>query len=422
MSISSTYTPVLIIGAGQCGLAMSRHLSGRDIDHVILERGDVANSWRTERWDSLRLLTPNWQTRLPEWHYRGDDPDGYMTAGDVAGYLGDFADEIRAPIHTNTTVRSVRRMGGGFAGWEVRTDTDLWFARAVVIATGACSTPDIPEMATGLPDHIDQLSPIHYRNPDELAPGGVLVVGASASGTQLAEEIHRAGRDVTLAVSRHVRLPRMYRGMDIQWWLDGTGILADRFDEVPDIARARRAPSLQIVGTPDRRTIDLGLLQDRGVRLAGRVAAVDGPTVRFDDGLAGRVAHADDKLSRLLDRFDAFATDHGLDPELSAPDRPAPIDAPATPDAIDLDEAGIGTVIWATGFRPHYPWLHERVFDERGEIRHDGGVVDAENGLYVLGLPFLRRRRSTFIDGAGADAADLADHLSTHLTRVPLVV
>ncbi|GJM38405.1 MAG: FAD-dependent oxidoreductase [Acidimicrobiales bacterium] len=416
------YTPALIIGAGQCGLAMSRSLTERKIDHVILERGDVANSWRTERWDSLRLLTPNWQTRLPDWQYTGTDPDGYMSAGELVGYLGEYADKIDAPIHTNTSVRSVRRMGGGFAGWEVRTDDDLWFARTVVIATGACSTPDIPDVAAALPDHIDQLSPIHYRNPAQLAPGGVLVVGASASGTQLADELRRAGRDVTLAVSRHVRLPRTYRGMDIQWWLDTTGILDTRYDEVADIERARRAPSLQIVGTPDQRSVDLGLLQHQGVRLAGRVTDIDGTDVRFDDLVAERCAHADDKLSRLLDRCDAVAHQCGIEDELEPPYRPARVDAPATPATIDLDAEGISTVIWATGFRPNYPWLQERVFDERGEIRHDGGVIDAEHGLYALGLPFLRRRKSTFIDGAGADAADLADHLSNHLDRVPLVV
>lgn len=416
------YTTCLIIGAGQCGLAMSAQLSARSIDHVLLERGEVANSWRTERWDSLRLLTPNWQTRLPGWTYAGDDADGYMGATDVAHHLDAYAESITAPIHTGTTVESVRRMGGGYPGWEVRTDDTVWFARSVVLATGACSTPRIPAMAEGLPDHIQQLSPIHYRNPAQLPDGGVLVVGASASGTQLAEEIRRAGRSVTLAVSRHVRLPRMYRGRDIQWWLDATGILDERFDDVPDIDRARRAPSLQIVGTPDRRSIDIGLLHERGVRLAGRVTDIDGSTITFDDGLGPTCAHADAKLQRLLDRFDAFATGRGLDHCLGAPERPDPVDVPCGPGQIDLEAEGISTVIWATGFKPHYPWLKERVFDETGQIDHDGGVVKGTDGLYVLGLPFLRRRKSTFIDGAGADTADLAAHLSNHLDRVPLVV
>ncbi|MEL6984849.1 MAG: NAD(P)/FAD-dependent oxidoreductase, partial [Actinomycetota bacterium] len=228
---------VTIIGAGQAGLAMSRELTDRSIDHVLIERGQVANSWRTERWESLRLLTPNWMTRLPGHRYQGNDPDGYMTAAEVTGFLDGYRASFNAPVVTDTTVQSVGQIDGGHL---VTTDRGQIRSKAVVVATGACSTPKIPALAEQLPAHIHQLAPIHYRTPDQLGSGRVLVVGASASGAQLADELQRSGRQVTLAVGDHTRLPRSYRGMDIHWWMDTIGLLDDRYDEVTDIVRARR--------------------------------------------------------------------------------------------------------------------------------------------------------------------------------------
>ena len=226
-----TSTTVTVIGAGQAGLAMSRCLSERSIDHVVLERGEVANSWRTERWDSLRLLTPNWMTRLPSHRYEGDDPDGYMTADEVVAFLAGYGERIEAPVRTHTEVRSVATTGTGF---RTTTTTGTIDSAAVVVATGACSTPHVPAIATELPSRITQLTPIHYRNPEALGDGHVLVVGASASGAQIADELRRAGRQVTLAVGDHVRLPRTYRGMDIHWWMDAVGILDEHYDEMED--------------------------------------------------------------------------------------------------------------------------------------------------------------------------------------------
>ena len=260
----SRTTTTLIIGAGQAGLAMSRHLSRRGIDHVVLERGTVANSWRTERWDSLRLLTPNWQTRLPDFHYNGPDPDGYMTMGQVVDTLGRFATSFSAPVEEHTTVLSVRHRSGH--GYEVQTDQGLWRAQSVVIATGACSTPAIPGLASNLAPSIKQLAPIHYRNPASLPDGGVMVVGASASGVQLADELATAGRPVTLAVGNHARMPRVYRGMDIQWWLNSIGLLDRPYDQVSDIERARKAPSLQLIGSPSQRIHRSGNAGSQGGR------------------------------------------------------------------------------------------------------------------------------------------------------------
>ena len=409
---------VTIIGAGHAGLAMSHCLSERSIDHVVLERSEVANSWRTERWDSLRLLTPNWLTRLPGWTYGSHDPDGYMTASEVVEFLDGYRRAIGAPVETNTTVLSVTASD---AGHVVRTDHGAISCRAVIVASGASSTPRIPSIAGELPSQIRQLAPIHYRHPGDVDDGRVLVVGASASGVQLAEELARTGRDVTLAVGQHTRLPRTYRGMDIHWWMDTMGLLDTRYDEVDDIAKARRLPSLQLVGSPEHRTLDLNSLTDIGVELVGRLVGVNGGRLQFSGSLANMGADADLKMGRLLSEIDEFARDHGLDADLTDGDRPRPTVVGTPRTTIPLSD--YSTVIWATGFKPNYPWLGERLLDRKGAIIHDGGVMN-QPGIYVLGLPFTRRRKSSFLDGAGPDARFLTNHLvgllagdATHAAR-----
>ena len=402
-------TDVVVIGGGQAGLAMSTRLIEHGIDHVVLERGEVANSWRTERWDSLRLLTPNWMSRLPGFQYQGDDPDGYMTVSEVVRLLDVYRNVFDHPVQANTSVHAVRTVENGYV---VDTNQGTVGCRAVVVATGACSTPKVPALGAELPSSIRQIAPIHYRNPAELDSGRVLVVGASASGAQLADEIQRSGRQVTLAVGEHVRLPRTYRGMDIHWWMDTIGLLDDRYDEVEDLVRARRLPSLQLVGSPERRTLDLNALHEAGVHLIGRFAGVSGTTGQFSGSFANQCASADLKLGRLLDSIDEYAAERGLDRELSAPDRPRATAVPEAVTTMNLDD--VATVVWATGFRPDYPWLESHLLDRKGAIRHDGGVM-AQPGMYVLGLPFTRRRKSSFIDGVGPDATELALHLAQHL-------
>lgn len=402
-------TDVVVIGGGQAGLAMSHRLTTRSVDHVVFERGDTANSWRTERWDSLRLLSPNWMTRLPGWSYRGDDPDGYMTAAEVARFIDDYRSSFDAPVRTGTGVQRVEPVEGGH---RVVTDDGTWLARAVVAATGAFSHPHRPALADDLPGRIQQLSPIGYRNPEQLAPGRVLVVGASASGLQIADELNRAGRDVSLAVGEHVRLPRTYRGMDIHWWMDTIGQLDERHDEVEDLGRARRVGSLQLIGTPERRDLDLNSVSANGVALVGRVAGRHGGQLLFSGSLANVCKLADLKQQRLLDRLDEYVVDHGLAGELGEPHRPAPTRLPAP--QLDIDLSDVGAIVWATGFRPRYPWLDESILDHKGQLVHDGGIVNVP-GLYVLGLPFLRRRKSSFLDGVGPDAAELTLHLGRHL-------
>ncbi|MEY2468699.1 MAG: putative flavoprotein involved in transport [Actinomycetota bacterium] len=407
------HTTTVVIGGGHAGLAMSRRLTERSIDHVVIERGEVANSWRTERWPTLRLLTPNWQTRLPNFAYEGEDPDGYMSAGDVAEVLAKYAAVVDAPVHANTTVQSVRSVDGGYS---VVTDNGTWNAPTVVLASGACNVATVPACADGLPSSITSLTPMGYHGADALPEGGVLVVGASATGAQLADEVQRSGRPVTLSVGEHVRMPRTYRGRDIFWWMEGAGVLDERHDEVDDVVRARHVPSAQLIGTPARVSLDLNALTANGVHLVGRIGRIEDGVAQFAGSLANVCALADLKLNRLLNRFDEWATDAGIDDTVEPADRPAPTRIDTEPPlSLDLNSGEIRTVIWATGYRPDYSWLDVPVVDRKGHIRHDGGVVTDAPGMYVVGLPFLRRRRSTFINGSVSDTEELSAHLRAFL-------
>jgi putative flavoprotein involved in K+ transport len=404
----------VIVGAGQTGLAMSKYLSEASLDHVLIERGEVADSWRTGRWDSLRLLTPNWMNRLPGYRYEGDDPDGFMTMPEVVDYINTYATSISAPVEPHTEVLSVRPSEDGLA---VETTAGEWRARTVVIASGPYSSPDLPAVAQSVPAHVASITSAEYRNPDQLEDGGVLVVGAAATGVQLAEEIQRSGRQVTLAVGNHVRLPRLYRGMDIMWWLDAAGILNERYDEVDDIIRARNVASFQLVGSASRTTVDVNSLQEAGVRIVGRLVGVTPEgTAQFSGSLPNQCALADLKLGRLLDSLDEWATSSGLDGEAESPERPVPTEVPPSPPLLLSMRSEIKTVVWATGYRPEYPWLHIPVLDAKGRVRHDGGITSVP-GLYLMSATFLRRRKSTFIDGAGDDARDLSAHLVEYLDQ-----
>ncbi len=378
---------------------------------MVLERGEVANSWRHERWDSMRLLTPNWLTRLPDCRYEGPDPDGYMTAAEVADFVERYAAVVRAPVRTGVNVTSIRAAGDGY---HVLTGAGEFFGRTVVIASGACNRPSLPSFAAAVPESVEQLTAMDYRDPAKLPDGGVLVVGASATGVQLAAELARSGRPVTLSVGEHVRLPRTYRGRDVLWWMDASGLWDQRYDELDDLTRARRLPSPQLVGTPDRATLDLNALTSIGVELVGRWAAVRDGCALFSGGLRNVFALADLKLGRLLDTFDEWA--RGRDAGLEPPERFPATQVPESPRLqLDLGSGEIRSVVWATGYRPDYDWLQVPVVDAKGQLAHDGGVV-ASPGMYALGLPVLRRRRSTFMCGIEDDARELVDHLTGHLT------
>ena len=401
-----------VIGAGHAGLAVSRLLTDAGRDHVVLDRGQVGERWRSERWDSLHLLTPNWMTRLPGWYYAGGDPEGFMAAGRFVRHLERYADSFDAPVLAHTSVRSLRSAAGG--GYDVHTDDGTLRARHVVVATGPHGAPMVPASLSAA--DVEVVTSSGYRNPASLAPGGVLVVGASASGVQIADELSRAGRQVTLAVGRHTRVPRRYRGMDLFWWLESTGRLARTVDTFADPAEPRSEPSLQLVGRGDpsarEHALDLRVLADRGVRLVGRLHSVQGRHAELGGDLAEKVQAADAAMHRLLDSFDGYAEAVGLSTELLPAERPLPVDVATPPQRLDLAADGIGTVLLATGYRPCHDWVEVPVVGPGGAIEQQRGVTPAP-GLYVVGQRFQHRRDSGFIDGARHDAHAVVAHLTT---------
>ncbi len=404
------HVTTIIIGAGQSGLAMSHELSRLSIDHVILERGQVANSWRTERWDSLRLLSPNWANGLPGIGYDGGDPNGFMAVPELIRNFDSCATRINAPVETETSVLSVTR---DQSGYTVQTDQLTLTCDTVVMATGACAKPSVPDFAEEAPSETRHLTPHSYKRPSDLPSGKVLVVGASASGLQLAREIQMSGRQVILAVGNHLRLPRNYRGVDLYAWLEKLGLTSISYTDVDDIERVRRTPSLSLVADE---TLDLNVLQDIGVEITGRLCAFRDGEAYFSGGLANMCAAADLKMNRLLSEIDRFVAKRALHPGLPDPIRHLPTAIPKNPRLkMNLQSEDIGAILWATGYKADFSWLDLPVFDRKGRLNHDGGVVAP--GLYAMGLPYLRQRKSTFINGASSDAVALAAHLNAGLAR-----
>ena len=404
-------TTTVIIGAGQSGLAMSHELAVQGVDHVILERGQIANSWRQERWDSLRLLSPNWMNGLPGQDYRGNDPDGYMHVSELIENFQRCAASNGAPVQQETQVLSVNGTAGNYV---VQTDQGAISCVSIVMANGACAIPKIPAFASELPRHIRDFTPHTYKRSAQLPDGKVLVVGASATGLQLAREIQQSGREVVLAVGNHLRLPRRYRDWDISLWLEVIGATTIPHTDVDEITRVRRTPSLSLMAGE---TIDLNTLQDIGVEITGRLSAMRDGQAWFSGALANNCVAADLKMNRLLTSIDAWIDDHAVSDLVGPAARFAPIQVPVQPRlSIDLSAEGFGSVLWATGYRPDFSWLDLPVFDRKGNLRHDGGIVG--DGLYVMGLPYLRQRKSTFIDGACDDAKALTTHLKAELPQL----
>jgi putative flavoprotein involved in K+ transport len=335
-----------------------------------------------------------------------------MTTGEVVEFIERFAVVARAPVRTDTNVTSVRPADDGY---HVSTSTGDLHCRAVVLASGACNLATVPDFGAAVPASVAQLTPLDYRGPGQLPEGGVLVVGASATGVQLAAELQRSGRQVTLSVGEHVRLPRVYRKRDVLWWMDASGVWDQRYDQIDDLNRARRLPSPQLVGTPERSTLDLNALTALGVELVGRWAAVRDGSALFSGGLRNVCSLADLKMNRLLATFDQWARASGREDEVGPIEEfpPTVVPEPARL-RLDLRSGEIGSILWATGFRPDYGWLHAPVVDPKGRLRHEGGVLD-HPGLYALGLPMLRRRRSSFINGIEDDARAVIDHLARGL-------
>ena len=390
-------TGTLIVGGGQAGLALSRHLVEAGQDHVVIERGRVGERWRSERWDSLRLLSPNWLSSLP-WMEPHPDPDGFMACGEFVSRLDGWARGFGAPVREGVTVLSVRPACEGF---EVVTDDGEWRARQVVIATGDCDTPMVPGAAAAAPGAVASLHAAWYRNPSALPDGPVLVVGAGATGQQIASELAAAGRPVVLAVGRHARMVRRYRGRDIFAWLSATGAWERRLDDVSNRERTLAEANIAVSAGGD---LSLGALAASGVVLTGRLLGFTGRHALFGDDLQKWVRQSDDHMLRALDRIDQHIAASGV--AAPAADPVERICVPSGPASLDVSR--FGAIVWSSGYARRYPWLHAPIaLRPDGELVHRNGATPVP-GLSVIGLRFLRRRASHFIGGVGADAEHLA--------------
>lgn len=397
----------VVVGAGHAGLAMSHVLTRDGIEHVVLERGRIGERWRSERWDSLTLLTPNWATWLPGRPYTGPDPDGFMRRDEVVAYLEAYAAASSARVRTGVTVRTVEP-APATDRFVIDTDAGELRARNVVIATGPFQVPRVPPAAAALGDRVHQLHTSRYRRPGALPSGAVLVVGTGASGQQIADELVAAGRKVYLSVGRHRRVPRSYRGRDYFWWLERTGYYDKTTDDVPPAARAGGASPALTGSRGGAHDLDLRRLAAEGATLLGRVAGVDGSRITFAPDLSTSLADGDRALHDFVARAEAHIDVVG-EPVGPITDIPRHADPPEVHDPVlelDVVAADISTVIWATGFGVAFDWVRVPVFDDAGVPVHRRGVTN-QRGLYFLGLHWLHRLRSAFIRGAEEDAEHL---------------
>ena len=402
---------VLVVGAGQAGVAMSEHLGRNGIEHLVLERNRIAERWRSERWDSLVANGPAWHDRFPGMTLGDVDPEGFATKDQVADYFADYAKNIQAPIRCGVEVTEVRRHAAG-SGFRVETSGGAIDAAYVVAATGPFQKPNIPSYVPES-EGLFQIHSSAYRNPSQLPGGAVMVVGSGSSGVQIADELLRAGRRVFLSVGRHDRPPRRYRGFDYCWWL---GVLGKWEMQTP--APGTEHVTIAVSGAHGGETVDFRRLAARGVTLAGRTQGYENHSMIFARDLADNIARGDANYLSLLDEADAYAAQNGLDlpeePEarLAAPD-PECLRNPIQ--SLDLKAEGVSSIIWATGFSYDFGWLKVDAFDAAGMPRHKRGV-SSEPGVYFLGLPWLSRRGSSFIWGVWHDARFIADHIMTQLS------
>jgi putative flavoprotein involved in K+ transport len=399
----------VVIGAGHAGLALSNTISGLGIEHVVLERARIAERWRTERWDSFTLLTPNWATWLPNWRYDGNDPHGFMGRDEVVSYFNRYARSFNAPVREGVDVQVLEVSDAG--GYRLRTSAGEMLARRVVVATGPFQAPRLPSWATRLSPGIAQIHSSAYRSPTTLPDGAVLVVGSGPSGQQIAEDLLRGGRRVFVAVGRHRRVPRRYRGRDYYWWLELGGFYEKTAGAVP-IAERRHGVAPALTGFGGGHDLDLRHLHAQGAILLGRAIGAAGGTVQFDDHLRDALEAGDSAYGKFaewvearLGRFDGLFED--VEPRVRFPEPPEP------PGELDLVAADVSTIVWATGFRPNYAsWVHSPMFDADGYPSHHRGAT-AHPGLYFVGMPWLYRLRSPFIRGAEEDARHVASLLAS---------
>ncbi|MFD1384353.1 flavin-containing monooxygenase [Rhodanobacter aciditrophus] len=398
----------LIVGAGQAGIAMSEHLTRQQVPHLVLEKSRIAEAWRTRRWDSLVANGPAWHDRFPGMEFPNAHPDAFVKKDSVADYFEAYAEKFEAPVRTGVEVLSVSQTEG-VSGFEVETTDGTYHVQRIVSATGPFQTPIIPAIAPKVQTGLNQIHSASYRNPEQLPEGAVMVVGAGSSGVQIADELLQSGRDVYLSVGPHDRPPRSYRGRDFVWWLGVLG-LWDMAANEP----GKEHVTIAVSGAQGGKTIDFRELAQAGMKLVGRTESFADGRVRFANDLATNIRGGDANYLSLLDQADAYIAKNGLD----LPEEPEARQLLPDPECmaqptleLDLKEAGITTIIWATGYSTDYGWLNSiDAFDEQGKPEHHRGVSKA-SGVYFLGLPWLSRRGSTFIWGVWHDAKYIADQI-----------
>ncbi|XXD82127.1 NAD(P)-binding domain-containing protein [Pseudomonas sp. Z5-35] len=406
MPVETIRIDTLVIGAGQAGVAMSEHLSRQGVPHLVVERNRIAEAWRTARWDSLVANGPAWHDRFPGLEFKGLDPDAFASKDQVADYFEAYANKFKAPIRTGVDVRRVER-NTGRPGFTIETSEGLIEAINVVVATGPFQRPVIPPIAPDMAT-VTQIHSAQYRNPAQLADGAVLVVGAGSSGVQIADELQRAGKQVYLSVGAHDRPPRAYRNRDFCWWL---GVLGEWDAEA--VKPGKEHVTIAVSGARGGHTVDFRRLAHEGITLVGLTRSFNGSVVSFESNLAENIARGDENYLALLDAADAYIERNGLDLPLEPEARrllpdPACLTRPIL--ELDLAEAGVSTIIWATGYSVDYSWLKVDALNANGKPRHQRGV-SSEPGLYFVGLPWLSRRGSAFIWGVWHDARHITEHI-----------
>lgn len=404
--MASEKVEVVVVGGGQAGLAMSEHLSAKGVSHLVLERARIAERWRSGRWDSLVANGPAWHDRFPTMEFANAGPDDFVGKEQVADYFVDFAKQIHAPIRCGVEVTSVVRLQGKNA-FQIDTTEGTIEATSVVAATGPFQKPVIPPVIPAEAP-VQQIHSNEYRNPDQLAEGAVLVVGAGSSGVQIADELQQAGRKVYLSVGPHDRPPRSYRGRDFVWWLGVLGLW-----DLAAMEPGKEHVTIAVSGAEGGKTVDFRKLAHQGMTLVGMTAGYEEGVVTFADDLAINLKSGDENLQSIFDAADAYVERTGIDLPQEPEARMQTLDPACVTDpvrALDLAAAGITTILWATGYVQDYSWIKADVCDNKGKPKHQRGV-STEPGIYFLGLPWQSRRGSSFIWGVWHDAKYVADQI-----------
>jgi putative flavoprotein involved in K+ transport len=399
----------VVIGGGQAGLSTSYHLTEKKREHVVLEKDRVGESWKSKKWDSFTLVTPNWQLRLPGFEYDGDDPDGFLTRDDVAQYVDDFAAMFDPPVRLGVEASSVENGKNG-GGLKVKTNAGELEADNVVVATGTFQRPNIPDYSQQISPDVVQMHSSLYRNPESLPAGAVLVVGGGQSGCQIAEELYQSGRKVYLCTSNTRRAPRRYRGKDFTWWLDKMGVIDDTVDDL-DSPEERFDPNPHVTGKDGGHTLNLHQFARDGVTLLGGFRGADGFKAKIADNLNENLTRADKFATQLRKGVDKFVEKTGIDaPEEEGPELRTGYETEAITD-LDLKAAGIKTIIWATGYKFDYRWVRFPIWDEFGYPVQERGVTQVP-GLYFAGLHWMYTLKSGLFIGVGDDTAHIAEHIN----------